>query len=365
MEAQLPEVSSVYADEGTLAHKLCELLLRREFKRIKKQDYQTQLRFIQADELYEDSMLDYCNDYVMLVLEKLTEARTADPRARIYLEQKFDLSKYVPDSWGTADVSIIALKKLYLIDLKYGKGVPVSSERNKQLMLYALGAYLEFAYVCDIDMISLTIVQPRIDNTSTWEISVSDLLKWADTELKEKAAAAYAGTGEFVAGPHCQFCKIRATCRANYEEQMKVAAYEFAEPVMLSADEIADVLGRIKSFENWISAVGEYALDQALNHGVTWPGFKVVQGISRRKYGNEEKILETLLGQGYKKDDIGSFKLLPITQMEKQITKNKFADLLGPYVIKPPGKPALVPESDKRAALNSMQAAVDDFKDEN
>lgn len=363
LEEQVEDRSSEAAREGTLAHFLSETILSYSLGRISKQAYEGTLRVIKEDELYDESMMDYCMDYTSIILEKYQLAKARTPSAVIYLEEKFDLTKYIPGGFGTSDVVIIEDDTLFVDDLKYGKGVAVSAVENRQAMLYGLGAFLEFCYAYDIQKIVVSIHQPRIDNSSSWEISRDDLLKWADTELKEKAALADKGEGEFNPGKHCQFCKVKAICRANHDHQMEIAKHEFKEPALLTPEEIASVLDRIKSFEGWIKAVGEYALEQALHKDVTWPGYKLVEGKSMRKYENPDVVLYALLNAGFTLDKISNTKPLGLGEMEKAIGKEKFAGLLAPLIIKPKGKPALVPESDKRPAINTLASAQKDFEE--
>jgi hypothetical protein len=361
LEDTQPESSSIYADEGTLAHSINEITAQLELKLITKAQYKKKLKEFQAHELYDNEMLECAEDYLSVVMQKLTEARTIDPAAVIYLEKKFDLSKYIPEGYGHVDCPIVADKVLFVIDYKHGKGVPVSSDYNKQMLIYGLGAYLEFCDVFDIEELDLTIVQPRINNTSSFRISVKELLAWADTVLKPTADKAFSGVGEFMPGTHCQFCKVRATCRAHAAMQMELAKHDFAEPVLLNDAEISDILSRKKLFEGWLTAVGDHALYEAVHNGKQWPGYKLVEGRSNRKYSDEDAVLNVLTSNGYQKYDVGKFKLFGITEMEKELTKKIFADLLSPLVIKPAGKPVLAPEDDKREVYNSVQQAQKDF----
>jgi hypothetical protein len=363
LEAQLPETSSVAADEGTLAHILSELLLKRELGRVEKKAFKADLKQVQAHVLYAEEMLDYCTEDAAMTMQLYAEYLQAYPSAIIYLETEFDLSQYLPEGFGTCDRVIIAGHILHVIDLKYGKGVPVAAKDNKQLMLYALGAYLEFCYAYDITEIRMTIVQPRIENNSTASIGVADLMQWADTELKEKAAEAFTGPGTFVPGAHCQFCKARPTCRAHADHQLQLAAHDFADPPLLTPEEISDILQRAKSFEGWLTAVKDYALARALA-GDHWPGFKLVEGRSTRKYSSEGDVLTALTEAGYDKYAVGRFKLFGITEMTSELGKKKFSELIDPLTIKPAGKPVLVPESDKREPLNSIAQAQKDFADD-
>lgn len=362
IEATIPDSESSYAAEGTLAHNLSYHMLRFELGE-SKAAFKKAVKAIKENELYTEEMYDYCSEYVAIVMNLYQEAKQKTPDALIYLEQKFDLSEYIPEGFGTIDVVIIADHRMYIIDLKYGKGVPVSSENNKQLLVYALGALKAFSDLYDINEVSITIVQPRIDNTSTSVVAVNDLFQWGNDILKPAADLAFKGEGEFNPGNHCQFCKVRPQCRAHRDMQMEIAASEFKDPPFLDDNEIVEILNRAKFFENWITAVKEFALDHAVNHGKQWAGMKLVEGRANRKYADELAVLSLLEKNGFDKEDIGRYKLFGITEMEKELGKKKFTELLTPLIIKPKGKPALAPEDDKRPAFNSADQAVQDFSD--
>lgn len=365
LELNFPESTSEAASEGTLAHALGELILRFKTKKIGKAAYKKKLALLQADSQYSPAMLDYAEDYAAFVLEQFSKAKAHTKDAVIYLEQKLNLTDYVPDGFGTGDAGIIADKWLTLIDLKYGKGVPVSAEKNKQMMLYALGALREYDYMYDIEMVRLIIYQPRLDSITTYEISVTELKEWAETELRPRAAMAFKGEGDFVPGAHCRFCKAKAVCKANAEYNLELAKYEFNEAVLLSDAEIADILDRADQFIKWIGSVTEHALDEAVNNGKKFPGYKLVEGRSNRTYLDENKVATKLLKEGFLDEEIYTKKLLGITAMEKAITKPTFNSLLNNLVIKPAGKPTLVPESDKRPEYNSLDKAILDFAEVN
>ncbi len=360
-EEQFPDRSSSYADEGTLAHRLGELFLREKLGRVKKHVYNTEFDQVRKHELFSNEMLDHCENYAVYVIEQYAGAQAHTKDAQVFLEQKLDLTSYVEDGFGTGDSVIIANGVLDIIDLKYGKGVPVYAENNRQMMLYGLGAMLEFEHLYDIETVRVTIFQPRLDSISTWEISAADLRKWAETELKPRATLAFAGTGEFIAGKHCQFCKARGACKANADFNLELAKYDFASPAKLADEEVSDILDRAKTFQNWLGDVEEYALSEAVERGKKWPGYKLVEGRSNRKYTDDDQVAETLIGKGYKEETIFTKKLLGITAMEKELGKNTFNTLLSPLITKPLGKPTLVPLSDKRPELNSTEAAKADF----
>jgi hypothetical protein len=361
LEQQFPDNAGQAAAEGTLAHALGELLLKKELKLIKKFQFEKELAAIKANELYENAMFGHCEDYRDFVMERYYDAQSRTKDAVIALEQRIDLTEFIPEGFGTTDANIIADHILDVVDLKYGKGVPVSAERNKQMMVYALGALLAFDLMYDINTVRMTIYQPRIDNISTWEIQVKDLREWAETELRPRAKLAFDGAGEFMAGKHCRFCKARGACKANADFNLQLAKYDFKEADQLTSEDISDILDRAKIFRDWLNGVEDFALDQAVNHGKRWPGYKVVEGRSNRKYSSEEEVANVLIGKGYKEELIYKKKLLGITDMEAELTKAIFNSLLSPLIVKPPGKPALAPLSDKRAEYRSAEAAAIDF----
>lgn len=362
LEQQFPEEKSKYADEGSFAHKLAELHLEYHLGHIKKAVYEKGLQIMKQDAFYSQEMEDYVQTYVDAAIEKINAARARTKDAVILLEQKIDFSPWVQEGFGTGDLIIIADKVLEIIDFKYGKGVPVSAEENSQMRLYGLGALNQFDMLYDIEKIAMTIIQPRLDNISTEELKADELLTWGDEYVKPRAELAFKGEGEFVTGDHCRFCRAKATCRARTEANLELARYDFQDPPLLSHDEIADILFKAEELKAWVADVQAYALDQAENHGVKFPGWKLVEGRSNRKYLDEEAAAKVLIGAGYEEDKIYVKSLLGITAMEKFVGKKKFAELLKDLVIKPPGKPTLVPESDKRPEIGSTASAVEDFK---
>lgn len=348
LTAGVTEVPSEAALQGTAAHALAEHKLRRALKQQSKRP---------VSEYEDDEMDSYTNDYVSYVLEQYEQAKQATPGAVIYIEQRLDFSHVVPGGFGTGDCLIVADGTLHVIDLKYGLGVLVEAEWNPQMMLYAMGALALFDALYDIEQVALTVFQPRRENVSTWTLSVTELNKWAEHTLKPAAELAAKGDGEFCAGTWCQFCRIASTCRARAEANLELAKFEFAPPAELSADEVADVLAQIPGLTRWASDVQDYALSQALS-GERYEGFKLVAGRSIRKYTDETAVAEAAKAAGYR--DIYKRSLLTITAMEKLMGKKQFSEILGDLVVKPEGKPTLVPLSDKRPELQ-ISTAADDF----
>lgn len=362
LEEQFEETISAYAEEGTLAHKLAELVLRYSLNQIDTKTYDEQTQELVKSEFYSASMLDYIDSYVAIVMEKTNEARSRSKDAVVLLEQRLDFSDWVPDGFGTGDVVIISDGVLEIIDLKYGKGVPVAAEDNAQMRLYALGALATFDSLYDIKIIRMTIVQPRLDSVSSDEITAEMLYWWADTELIKRAQLAWEGKGEFQAGEHCRFCRARFNCRARAEANLELAKMDFRKPELLTDEEIGEVLKQADELKAWVSDVFEWALIQARDHGKKFKGWKLVEGRSVRQYADENAVAETLLKAGYKEEQIYEKKLWGITAMEKLLGKTKFGELLSGLIIKPPGKPTLVPETDKRPEINSIAAAMADFQ---
>ena len=308
-------------------------------------------------EYFNAEMDGYTDDYVSFVLELLNEAEKIDKNAKLYIEQEVDLSDFVPESFGTADALLIYGDTIHVIDLKYGKNVLVECEGNPQTKLYSLGAISMFDCLYDFKTVKMSIFQPRMGNVSTSEISKEELLKWAEEFVSPRAALAYEGKGEFHPGENCRFCRVRSTCRAKAKSLLELEKYEQKEPPLLTDEEVEDVLDRVDSLVSWANQIKEYALNEALK-GKVWKKHKLVAGKSNRVIKDEEAVIASLTEMGidpYKKS------LLSITEIQKLLGKAKFAEVVAPHVIKPDGRPILVPRDDKREEINSAAA---DFAEE-
>ena len=344
LEGEFPSAASEAAAEGTAAHALCEHKLRKLLH----------LRSKRPHSDFEDEEMERCSDdYVAFVQEQMRKI----PSPMTLVEQRLDLTRYVPEAFGTADCIIVGGDMLCVIDFKYGMGVLVEAERNPQMMLYALGALELLDGVYDIRTVSMSIFQPRRENVCTWSLTKDELLRWAKDELAEKARLAYAGEGEFCAGVWCTFCRASARCRARAEEKLRMAREEFKLPPLITDEEIEEVLSEIPDLIKWSNAILAYATDAAVNHGKRWEGFKVVEGRSVRKYKDESSAARAAEAAGY--TDIFDKKLITPTQMEKLMGKKAFMEILGNLVVKPPGKPTLVPLSDKRPAIQASNAQAE------
>lgn len=340
---------STYAQEGTDCHELCAYLVEKALG-LDVEDPTENLTY------YNNEMQNCAEEYTNYVLEQYEKAKEYCSDPMVFIEQRLDFSHWVENGFGTGDCVIIADEVLHIIDYKHGLGVLVESEGNSQMMCYALGALEAFDDLYDVNQIEMTIFQPRCNNVSSSTITKEDLLTWADEILKPTAALAYEGKGEFKAGDHCQFCKVKATCRKRAETNLELAKYDFEVPATLDDFEIASILLRIDQLISWGNDLKDYALTQA-QAGTHYEGFKIVEGRSNRKYTDEAAVADTVTKAGYNPYEK---KLLGITAMSSLLGKKHFEELLGGLIYKPQGKPALVPESDKRPVMNT---AADDFKD--
>lgn len=342
---------SEYAQEGTDCHELCAYKVEKALGH-RVRDPTENLTY------YSTEMEDCAEGYCAFVMEQVAKAkeRCADPL--VLVEQRLDYSRYVgiEGSFGTGDCVIVSDGLLHIIDYKHGLGVLVSAEKNSQLSCYALGALDLFDGIYDITEVSLTIYQPRRENVSTYTMGKDELITWADTVLCPTAKLAYEGKGDFKAGDHCRFCKAKATCRKRAEHNLELARYDFEMPASLDDNEVASILTKVDELVSWAGDIKEYALQKALS-GAKFTDFKVVEGRSNRKYTDEEAVARTVEAAGF---DPYEKKLLGVTAMSQALGKKKFEELLGGFIYKPPGKPALVPESDQRPAMNT---AVEDFKE--
>jgi hypothetical protein len=348
LELEFSEKESDAAVEGTAAHALCE----HKVKKALKQRSHRPVSAYDSDEMEE--LTDAYRDYV---LEQLTLERQNCPDAQVFIGTRLDLTSYVPGSFGTCDCLIVSDEKLHIIDFKYGQGVLVEAKENPQMKLYALGALDIYDGLYDFKEVAMTIFQPRRENVSTWTETVEELRRWAEEELKPKAELADAGEGEFCSGDWCLFCKAAVKCRARAQAKLELAKQEFSLPPIITDEEIEEILPRLPDLTKWANDIMSYATDAALNHGKQWKGFKVVEGRSVRKYSDEDAVIKAAKDAGY--TDIFKMSLITLTEMEKLMGKKKFKETLGGLVVKPQGKPTLVPDSDKRSAITENDAKSD------
>ncbi len=352
--------SSSYADEGTLAHAIGELKLRYVNDEISKRQLNAKMKPLLQSEYYCGEMEEATTYYADAVIEAL---EAAGDDAELMIEQQFSLDKWVPEGFGTSDAVVIGGGVIQVIDLKYGKGIKVDAHNNPQLRLYGLGAANLFEGLYDIETVKTTIIQPRLDHISTETISLKELTAWADEDVRPRAQMAMDGTDYTAVGDWCRFCPAKAVCRKRAEYNLSIAKDDFRKPPLLTDEEIGEVLRRADEVQRWAADISAYALDQALA-GKQYDGWKLVEGRSVRKYANDLKVAETLKAAGYDEAMLYERKLYGISAMEKIVGKKKLTETLGDLIVKPAGKPVLVPESDKREAINTSETAKADFTKE-
>jgi Protein of unknown function (DUF2800) len=354
LEATLPEPKKApgsfdFSQEGTMAHSLAEAKLRHHFGQIGIEEFEKEYEIIKNTPYYNDDFEANVDNYVLYVRSQIGEGDTP------LFEQRVDFSDYVPDGFGTADVVILSKHAIRVIDLKFGKGVPVSAIDNTQLRLYALGAYSKFKEEYpDIKEVSYTIHQPRLDSISTDGTTVHKLIDWANYFVKPKAKKAWSGSGEFIPGDHCQFCKAKAQCRARADFNTELAKQEFKAPPLLDEEELQNVLAKAQDLRQWVSDVEEYALQKAVEENKIPRGFELSTSVTHRKITDQTLAAEVLKEKGLPETEIWEQpKLKSIAALEKLRPKGQVVAWLGELVQRPEGSPKLV---------RVKETAAEDFK---
>lgn len=346
--------SSVYAEEGTLFHEICEYCLAQWNAGVWEPDpFGEELPELKDDHLmhplFKQEMFKHARNYCDFVMNESYNLEKSDGACKMLLEEKVDISEYAPECFGSVDCQLVGRDTLIVIDLKYGEGVKVYAERNTQMMLYALGAIKGKPY---IKTIRLVIAQVRLNHFDVWEISANDLLQWADKVLKPTAKKAFAGKGEQKMGDWCGFCPVKAQCRKQYEAVVNdFDRYEY--PELLTEDEICDLMEKIDKYKGWLESVNKFVYDEALR-GRKWKGYKLVAGRSSRVITDEEAVRQDLLTKKYLEDEIFNIKLKGIGDLEKLVGKKQFSTLYGQYVKSKPGNPKLVPDSAPGDEINPL-----------
>lgn len=360
-EEQHADAGSRYADEGTLAHEVAALVLgvrsgvapAKNFPAVLSEiEHRVELFYAQSETHTQShkgygfsQMLEHAEEYAAFVLEQA--------QGQILIEQRYDLRKYVPFAWGTADCTNITTDTIYVTDYKYGAGVPVTATANPQLMLYALGALEQLPKGHKVKTVVVSIFQPHAGGASTWEISVDDLLKWANEVVIPRAKLAMGGQGDFVAGSHCQFCKVKTVCKAWFDRFGE--AKRLKDSRLMSDADLSAVLEHGDELRGWIEKVKEDTILR-LTKGEKLEGWKLVQGRGRRVWKSEDDVVVTLLDEGFESYDIYNTSLKGIGDMEKLVGKKRFAALLEDKLVQVPGKPALAKDDDKRKPLGESLA---------
>lgn len=359
LESEFPDTTSEAAKEGTLAHEMAEAKLQHLFntQNYRKATLTRTLNKIKKNELYQPEMDGYTDDYVAYIRKAAMEF---EKTPYIAIEKRLDLTAYIPDGFGTADCVMIGERTLHIIDLKYGKGVPVSAEDNPQLLIYALGALEAYKMLFAIDTIKISIVQPRIDNTNSSAYSVTLLRDWGE-DVKELANIAIKGEGEYVPGDWCRFCRARQQCRARADKNIELAFDVGKKPPLITNEEVGEYLRKGEDVARWLSELQDYALAECLA-GRDVDGYKAVEGRGSRAWLDMDAAFEAITEDGTDEAMLYERKPLTLAQVEKLMGKAHFADVAGEYVVKSPGKPTLVPSTDKRQAITNKITADEAFK---
>lgn len=357
LEEQYPNKTSEYMAEGTLAHAIAEFKVRSYFlEPIAKSTYTRKINKFRKEQYFNAEMINTTDTYLEFIKGI---AMSTQHKPFIAVEMQVDFSEWVPEGFGTADCILISGDTLHVIDYKHGKGVKVEAEENPQMKLYALGAYNKYKLFYAIQNVEMHIIQPRIDNISSYKLSLKDLLGWAENTVKPQAQKAWAGVGEFVQGEHCRFCKVK-NCEFRAKQNMKVVEEIKKITGTLTPGELGEILTKTDGIEQWIKDLKGYALEQILE-GVNIPGWKAVEGKSNRKIVDVDKAFEILEANGYDQAILYEKKPLSLTALEKVVGKKQLTDAIGDYIEKPKGAPTLAKESDKRANYKKS-SAIEDFK---
>lgn len=353
-EQQFENVETIFAKEGTLAHELSEKLLKARLEQISNDELVAFLKTTTTEELYTEEMLTHAEQYADYCMS------TVRADSHVAVETRLDITQYIPEGFGTGDFMAVtpSERKLSFRDLKYGKGVAVSAVDNTQLKIYALGALNWYGWLYEIDVVSVGIYQPRINNNSEWEIAVPELLKWAETELAPKAELAFKGEGEFNPGEHCKFCRARVRCQALADHNLDLFKHELKSHDQLTDAALLEIVKKSSLLTSWAKDIEEYVLSEAVK-GKKWEGMKLVEGKSNRVFVSEAMTEQKLLSAGH--TEIYTPKeLLGVTKLKSKLGAKVFKELVEPDLRKPPGKPTLVPADDPRADYDNAIAV---FKD--
>ena len=359
LEKEFPDTTSVYAQEGTLAHELCELKLKKYTTVMPKGTYTRAHNKIMKSELWQNEMESTSETYLEYVKGIMLACEIAPA---VLIEKRVDFSRYVPEGFGTADCLILAGDTLHVIDYKHGTGVVVDADHNPQMMLYALGAMDELSLLYRFKSVHMVIVQPRVNNISEFTMSADELREWGESVVKPKAEAAISGNGTFEAGDWCRFCRAKQQCKTRYESNDSLYPELSAQhdPRLITLEELGEYLKRGRDMAAWLEDMKEYALSESLA-GADVPGWKAVEGRGSRAFTDTDAAVDTLIKNGIDESVLYERRVLTLAQMEKAVGKKAFGEIVGNLIVKNPGKPTLVEETDKRPKITNQPTAADVF----
>lgn len=372
LEDTLPDSKSEYSEEGTLAHEICELKLRKQFTNQTMTDktYNTRMNKLKKHELYNPEMERYTDIYVEYI-QLLTYSFPTAPH--VVIEKEVEYEAYAPEGFGKCDCIVISGNTCHIIDFKYGKGLPVYAENNPQMSLYALGAISTYGMIYPIEKVVMTIVQPRLDSISEWKTTAESLIQWGNEVVKPKAEIAFKGQGEYCQGSWCDegFCRAAAICRKRMDENISLEqsyvnpiSGDLELPPLIDNETVGSILLRAQNLSKWVKKLEQYALKELVANREI-PNWKLVEGRSNREFTDVDAAYEALIKAGYKEELLYDKVPLPLTKAEKQISKEDYENILSPFIHKPPGSPTLAPESDKRPAYKKQASVEEAFGGDN
>lgn len=360
LEEQFPDTTSEYAREGTLAHSIAELKVRKYFMEpMPQRTFNSRLKKLQKEDLYQPEMLTHTDTYLEYI-QGIAYGCSAHPFVTV--EKRLDYSNVAPEGYGTVDCMLLSGDTLYIIDFKYGKGVRVYAEDNTQMMLYAIGAVNAYSMLYTINNIVMAIVQPRLDNISECRISAEELNAWAE-KIKSAAELAFKGEGDFKEGDWCRFCRAKAVCRHRSDQMTALEAFGGKLPPLINDSEVGEILAKAKGLKKWAEDIEEYALTSLLA-GKEIPGWKAVEGRKTRAFTDSEKAFSAVVEKGFDESLLYERKPLSLTNIEKLMGKKEFSEALSEYITVTPGKPTLAPLSDKRQPITNKITAAEAFNQE-
>ncbi len=366
-EDNFPDNSSPYAEEGTLAHELGEIIVKQHLNQITSEDFQQKLNEIEKSKYFCEEMFNYMMGYGNYIAKRLEDTLQINPTAFAEVEIRLDFSKWVPEGFGTGDCMIITDKTIEIIDLKYGKGYKVDAKNNPQMRLYALGVLSRYSLIYQFESVKTVVYQPRTSSEPSFEeISVVELLRWAENEVVPKAKEAFEGNGVFCPSESsCKFCRAKQVCggRTEKNQEVLIKYYDPEKITELTLDTVGFILTQGADIKKWLSDL-ESLVIKSLSSGTPVDGWKLVEGRSNRTYKNQAEAKMKLLEAGIPEDDFIEESMISISKLEKKLGKEKVGELLEGLITKPKGKPSLVPDSDRRKAINTEVEIIEMFDDD-
>lgn len=375
-----PQPQSPYAAEGQRAHEVAEAAAKHLIatRALPHDDWWTELGRLHPDATERDergdTMLDHVRSYVALLAEELlrfdaSPALSAHTEVRLVLDEERSL-------FGTAD--FIATGHIrgepvgLVVDFKYGKGLAVRADMNPQLLFYACA--LRRNSKKELKRVRTAVVQPRLDAWwSAYTYDRQQLVGWEAVfkhEAHQAMLQAMTKEYELTPGAHCRFCPAKGGCSAHAKHLAEQTALDFGatpapppDPATLPPERIAKILAADGAVRQWLDAVEQHATGLLLNDPEAIPGWKLVEGRTRRRWTQgvtEQELAARLAALG-----VAPYTqaLVSPAQAEKQVGKDK-RHQIAELVDKPPGAPSLASATDPRPPYVRADLAALAFADE-